>query len=51
MEKIFATVFKYNAQSLEFFRSRGYENDENFLECESECDYYVISKPTEDVIA
>ncbi|KAI6190351.1 N-alpha-acetyltransferase 40 [Aphelenchoides bicaudatus] len=49
MVKTYATVFKFNTLSLEFFRNRGYENDENFLECEQENDYYVISKRTETV--
>ena len=44
MEKVYATVFKFNAQSLNFFRARGYENDENFPECETKTDYYVVSK-------
>jgi hypothetical protein len=51
MEKVYATVFKFNDGSLEFFRKRGYENDENFLECLSETDYYVLSKKTSSVLA
>lgn len=51
MLKTYATVFKFNAISLEFFRARGYENDENFLECEQENDYFIISKRTDTVAA
>lgn len=49
MAKIYATVFKFNSASLDFFYKRGYSNDENFLECETETDYYIISKKTGDV--
>ncbi|KAI6199511.1 N-alpha-acetyltransferase 40 [Aphelenchoides besseyi] len=43
MVKVYATVFKFNEFSLNFFKKRGFEIDsENYPELETETDYYIL---------
>ncbi|GMT10681.1 hypothetical protein PFISCL1PPCAC_1978, partial [Pristionchus fissidentatus] len=44
MDKIMATVFKYNIRSLNFFRKIGFEEDETNPSYD-ERDYLILSKP------
>eukprot|EP00080_Pristionchus_pacificus_P009958 PDM69978.1 Acetyltransferase [Pristionchus pacificus] len=44
MDKMMATVFKYNIRSLNFFRKIGFEEDETSPMEEAERDYLILSK-------
>ncbi|GMS80185.1 hypothetical protein PENTCL1PPCAC_2360, partial [Pristionchus entomophagus] len=43
MDKIMATVLKYNIRSLNFFRKIGFEEDVSSPK-DKECDYFILSK-------